>query len=240
MPKKKTVDTYGAPPKNLGEDPMYGDTLYGYKLDEEQVAFRDAIWNPEKMVIMCNARAGTGKTFVATATANLLCQYGLAKGIIYIMNACSDGRQGYLPGGITEKSEVYFEPFYNALIECGVNPESVVNTDSMVNQKTGDGYVTCLTTTYLRGTNFSDSVVILDEAQNYGFGDLKKTLTRCKDSCKVIVIGHTEQCDLEKNVRGGFSDYLKHADGHDRIAICNLSTNHRGWISSWADRAGES
>ena len=52
-------------PKTLKDHPFYGFTL-----DEEQIVFRDAIWDPDKLIVFCNARAGTGKTFIATATAN--------------------------------------------------------------------------------------------------------------------------------------------------------------------------
>ena len=58
-------------PKNF-KDHLF----YGFELDEEQKLFRDAIWDEEKLIVFCNAKAGTGKTFIAVATANLLVQYG--------------------------------------------------------------------------------------------------------------------------------------------------------------------
>ena len=66
--------------------------------------------------------------------------------------------------------------------------------------------------------------------------ELKKTLTRCHDDCKVIVIGHNLQCDLPNVSNSGFIRYLQHFDcGDERVAICNLTKNYRGWISSKAD-----
>lgn len=217
-------------PQTLDEHPFYG-----FKLDQEQINFRDAIWNPEKLIVFCNAKAGTGKTFVATATANLLVKYGLYDGIVYVVSPYGEEKQGFLPGDITEKSEVYFEPFYQALIECGVNPQTAITNESMVNQKNGTAYITCLTHTYLRGTNFDKKVILLDESQNYLVSDLKKTLTRCSDRCKVIVIGHDKQCDLSDVKSSGFIKYIKHFKNDSRTAVCELKTNHRGWISSHAD-----
>ena len=49
--------------------------FYGIPLDDEQKVFRDSIWNPEKLIIACNAKAGTGKTTIALGVANLLVQY---------------------------------------------------------------------------------------------------------------------------------------------------------------------
>ena len=221
-------------PKDLKDHPFYGIAL-----DDDQKVFRDAIWNPEKLIVFCNARAGTGKTLIATATANLLVQYGLYDGIIYVVSSYGESRQGFLPGDITEKSEVYFEPFYQALIECNVNPNTAITNESIVNQKNGTGYITCLTHTYLRGTNFDNKVILLDEAQNYTTSDLKKTLTRCSDRCKVIVIGHDQQCDLEDKTKSGFIKYINHFKGDPRTAVCELKTNHRGWISQHADELKE-
>ena len=221
-------------PISLKDEPFYG-----FELDDQQKIFRDAIWDTEKLIVFCNARAGTGKTFIATATANLLVQYGLYDGIVYVVSSYGESRQGFLPGDITEKSEVYFEPFYQALIECNVNPNTAITNESIVNQKNGTGYITCLTHTYLRGTSFDNKVILLDETQNYAVPDLKKTLTRCSDKCKVIVIGHDQQCDLENKKKSGFIKYINHFKGDPRTAVCELKTNHRGWISSHADALEE-
>ena len=221
-------------PRDLSEHPFYG-----FKLDEEQITFRDAIWNPEKLIVFCNARAGTGKTLVATATADLLVKHGLYDGIIYVVSSYGEQKQGFLPGDITEKSEVYFEPFYQALIECNINPNTAITNASIVNQKQGIAYITCLTHTYLRGTNFDKKVIILDETQNYTIPDLKKTLTRCSDRCKLIVIGHDKQCDLDNRNKSGFVRYIEHFKDDPRTAVCELKTNHRGWISRHADELEE-
>ena len=221
-------------PISLKDEPFYG-----FELDDQQKIFRDATWDTEKLIVFCNARAGTGKTFSATATANLLVQYGLYDGIVYVVSSYGESRQGFLPGDITEKSEVYFETFYQDLIECNVNPNTAITNESIVTQKNGTGYITCLTHTYLRGTNFDNKVILLDETQNYAVPDLKKTLTRCSDKCKVIVIGHDQQCDLENKKKSGFIKYINHFKGDPRTAVCELKTNDRGWISSHADALEE-
>ena len=148
-------------PKTL-KDHMF----YGFQLDEEQIAFRDAIWNPEKLIVFCNAKAGTGKTFIATATANLLVQYGLYDGIVYISSPTQESKLGFLPGEIEDKTAVYSEPFMEALMKININPHTAVNQYNIDNQKTGRGYIDAITHVYLRGCNFENKVVILDETQN--------------------------------------------------------------------------
>lgn len=232
--KKPTPEFYGEPPKTLD-----GHPFYGLQLDEEQVALANAIWSPDIDIVFCNARAGTGKTTIATGVANLLVRYGLFSTIVYIISPYGERKQGWLPGTITEKSSVYFEAFYQSLITCGVNPITSINDESMVNQKSGTGYITCITDTFLRGTNLDDAVVIIDEAQNYTVAQLKKTLTRIGTKAKVIVIGHELQCDLENPRESGFMKYIKHFEPQERAAVCNLTINHRGWISQCADEVEE-
>ena len=79
----------------------------------------------------------------------------------------------------------------------------------------------------------ANKVVIIDEAQNFTAGELKKVLTRIHDSCKVIVIGHTGQIDIQGG--SGFERYLEYFSGHERCAVCKLTTNHRGWLATFAD-----
>lgn len=233
--KKKTIqETYGEAPEKID-----GRLFYGLQLDEEQVAFANAIWNPDIDIVFCNARAGTGKTTVATGVANLLVEYGKFRNLVYIMSPYGERKQGWLPGTITEKSSVYFEAFYQALITCNVNPHTAINDESMVNQKNGTGFITCITDTFLRGTNLDDAVVIIDEAQSYTVSQLKKTLTRIGKKVKVIVIGHTLQCDLDRPAESGFAKYIHHFANKERAALCNLTINHRGWISQCADEVEE-
>lgn len=213
--------------------------FYGFKLDEDQIKFVNAILNLDNTIIFCNAKAGTGKTTLAMGAANILVQHGEYDGIVYICSAYGESKQGYLPGSITEKSEVYFEPAYQAMIECNMNINTCIDNESMVNQKYGEAYVTLLTHTFLRGTNLKKKVIILDEAQNYTTSDLKKTLTRCSDDCKVIVVGHDKQCDLKNTNTSGFVRYIEHFRGHEHCEICELTINHRGWLSQFADELEE-
>ena len=218
-------------PKTLEDHPFYG-----FNLDDEQIAFRDAIWNPDKLIVFCNARAGTGKTFIATATANLLVQYGRYDGIVYISSPTQEQKLGFLTGEIEDKTAVYSEPFIEALLKLNINPHTAVNQYDIMNQKNGTGYIDAITHVYLRGRNFENKVVILDETQNFYCDELKKTLTRMADSCKVIVIGHSGQIDLYHNPdNSGFVRYLEHFKDDPRTAVCELSKNYRGWISSHAD-----
>lgn len=215
------------------------NVFYDMILDEEQAEFVEAIKDLRKTIVFCDAPAGTGKTTLAMGAANILVhdKRNDLDGIVYIVSPYGEQKQGYLPGSITEKSEVYYEPAYQAMIEVGMNPYADVCSGTMTERRKGDGYVKMLTHTYLRGTNLQNKVIILDESQNYTVAELKKVLTRCHDSCKVIVIGHTGQIDIRGG--SGFQLYLEHFQGQERCAVCKLTTNHRGWLSTFADMLEE-
>lgn len=232
--RKNDVQNMSRMPESFNDRPFYGLTL-----DEDQLNLANTIIDPNVDIVFVNAKAGTGKTTVATGAANILVKHGKYDGIVYIMSPYGERKQGWLPGTITEKSSVYFEAFYQALAQCDINPNTAINDASMVNQKNGTGYITCITDTFLRGSNLNNAVVIIDEAQNYTTPQLKKTLTRIGENTKVIVIGHDLQCDLDKPELSGFMRYLNHFKDKERAAVCNLMINHRGWISAWADELNE-
>lgn len=219
------------------------NSFYGMKLNDEQKQFRDSIVNNDIDLIVVNAKAGTGKTTIAVGAGALLVKYGFYKNIVYVVSPTQEMVQGFIPGSIEDKSAPYMEPLKEALIKCNYYPEaSIFSESNMMSCKNGTAFVRCMTHTFLRGCNIENSIVIIEEAQNYYFDSLKKVLTRCHDNNKVIIIGHTEQCDLYKNAeRSGFKIYLDSLskdieDGKvTRAKICQLTKNYRGWISNWAD-----
>lgn len=228
---------YSTPDK--APETLTDEQFYGLVLDDEQKAFRDAIYNKEKLIILCNSKAGTGKSTIALGTANILVQYGFYNGIVYIVSPTMEQKQGYLPGTAEEKTAPYMEPLIDAMHTLGIPDNTLISDDNLLALKNGDAYIQFLAHTYMRGSNLEHKVVILEESQNFFFDELKKVLTRIHDNCKVIVIGHTEQCDLVKHPeKSGFKVYLdafREVQDDPRVAICELNQNHRGWISSFCD-----
>jgi predicted ribonuclease YlaK len=88
---------------------------------------------------------------------------------------------------------------------------------------------------FVRGSNIKNATVIIDETQNFTRGELKKVLTRIHDSCKVIVIGHDGQCDLDKPEKSGFVPYLEHFRNEPYAQVVELTKNFRGRLARHAD-----
>lgn len=209
--------------------------FYGLQLDEYQEAFKQAIFDKDLICVAVEAQAGTGKTQISVAAGSLLVEAGRYEKLIYVTFPCCEEKQGLLPGSIQEKSEPYFEPLREALIKCNYNPDQVfvTNTDAV---KQGKAFVVPLTHTYLRGVNFENAVVILEEVQNGYLDEIRKILTRCHDSCKVIMIGNHKQCDIIKNKHNaGFARYLDYMEGQPWFKRCELKKNYRGVFANFCD-----
>lgn len=228
--KNQRIPEYSNPPKTLDNH-----IFFGMKLDAQQKAYRDAIWSDDKIIVFCDARAGSGKTQIAVMTAELLHKYGRYDGIVYITAPVQEGKLGFLPGTVQEKLEVYNEPFYQAALKANIDVQHAFFGDAD-SEKMGSAYIECMSHNYLRGCNFENKVVIIDEAQNFYKDELKKVLTRMHDTCKVIVIGHTGQIDLYHHPENsGFAPYIEHFKNVEWAEVCQLTENYRGKLSNHAD-----
>ena len=128
--KVQKVYEYGNPPKTLD-----GHPFYGMELDEQQKIFAEAVWNPDNLIVFANACAGSGKTTIAVGVANMLVQYGLYDGIVYVISPVQEEKSGFLPGDADQKTQVYTAPLYDALKKLDINPFTAVNQESITNQK---------------------------------------------------------------------------------------------------------
>jgi phosphate starvation-inducible protein PhoH len=227
--------------------------LCGKELTSEQ---KDIIKAIEKYkVIFIDAKAGSGKTWIATAIAKTL-----NKRMEYIFAPVLQDVLGALPGNLQAKEEPFLVGLKDALYSIGELPETAIfrveqkeepeeeeepkpkrkQRSKVTNPKykelsSGEPWVFPSSHVYWRGGNIENSVVVIDEAQNYTKHELKKILTRCHDTCLVFVIGHTEQIDLKRPELSGFEPYLKHSEKTNLATICPLTKNFRGKISTWAD-----
>ena len=221
--------------------------LFGFtpKLTDEQRVFIDSMFDYQ--LTICNARSGTGKTTLAVCVAKLL-----GKDLVYIFSPQSENFFGFRPGTQCEKESAYIVPLKDALVEIDEDPNQVIfyeddfkdsnsrkSKDMMRALKEGKIWVYPRSHVFARGTNIKDAFVLIDEAQNFRTSELRKTLTRIHDSCTVVMIGHSGQCDLENPEESGFVKYIEHFKDKDYANICELSWNFRGKLAHDADQIDE-
>ena len=155
--------------------------------------------------------AGCGKTFLATHYA----LKNLAKGkydkmVITKPLVEVDGeKMGYLPGDIDEKTMPYMMSLYN-------NMEQIIGKQRLEVLKKA-GAIQVIPLAYMRGLTLTDSIVVLDEAQNATPAQLKTFLTRIGSGSKYIVNGDLMQSDIRK--ANGLEDAIRRFTGLRRVGF---------------------
>ena len=108
---------------------------------------------------------------------------------------------GFLPGDYIQKINPYLVPLFDA-INSILPPEIYLKLSSQ-------NLIEIAPLAYMRGRTFNDSIVILDEAQNTTYTQMKMFLTRLGDNAKLIITGDISQIDLPKKAKSGMVEALK-------------------------------
>lgn len=142
--------------------------------------------------IMCHGYAGTGKTFLSVylAIKDVLTS-DIYKKVVIIRSVVPSRDMGFLPGTEKQKAEVYEQPYQEI---C----------DDLFGR--GDGYkilkvkglIEFTTTSFLRGTTFNDSIIVVDECNNMSFQEIDTVMTRIGHNSRIIFCGDYRQSDLHK------------------------------------------
>jgi phosphate starvation-inducible PhoH-like protein len=140
--------------------------------------------------------AGTGKTYLAVASAVDAMTRDRVKRIILVRPAVEAGeRLGFLPGDLAQKVDPYLRPLYDALYD-------LAGYDS-VNKMFERGVIEIAPLAYMRGRTLNQSFIILDEAQNTTPEQMKMFLTRIGFGTKAVITGDVTQIDLARNQKSG-------------------------------------
>ena len=140
--------------------------------------------------------AGTGKSFLAVATAVASLMKREFARIVLTRPAVEAGeRLGFLPGDLYEKVHPYLRPLYDALYEM-LEAEKV----AALMEK---GAIEIAPLAYMRGRTLNDAFIILDEAQNSTTEQMKMFLTRLGFNSKMVITGDVTQVDLPSSRGSG-------------------------------------
>jgi phosphate starvation-inducible PhoH-like protein len=142
-------------------------------------------------VVFAIGPAGTGKTYLAMAAALSALNRREIERIHLVRPAVEAGESlGFLPGDFTEKVGPYLRPLYDAL-------NDLMPIDR-VQKYLDNGTIEVAPIAYMRGRTLSDSIAILDEAQNTTLPQMKMFLTRLGARSKAIITGDDTQIDLPR------------------------------------------
>ena len=196
-------------------------------LNKEQADSYDTIVN--STITYVNGKAGSGKTLLALHVA-LDALHGNKIDTIFITRPYITANEdiGFLPGDIKEKMDPFMIPIYDNLLK--LYPIRNKNTGkSKIDQYIEDKDIEIAPIGFMRGRTFTDSYVILDEAQNITVEQLKMAVTRIGKNTKMIICGDLKQCDLKNDSSSGVT-LIKQLIDRGNIKFLSsvfLKENHR-------------
>jgi len=201
-------------------DPLHGheeksDRKYTRKIkpqSENQKHLMAAI--EQYNVVLAAGPAGTGKTYVAIAKAVEALESGRVSRIILSRPAVEAGENlGYLPGALDEKLAPYLRPLY----DCLSDRIGLRNLKKYLH----DGTIEIAPVAYMRGRTLNNAYVVVDEAQNCTYGQLKMLLTRLGWQSTMVLTGDPDQTDLLDGM-SGLRDIARRLETLEDIAVIRL------------------
>jgi phosphate starvation-inducible protein PhoH and related proteins len=156
--------------------------------------------------------AGTGKTYLAVASAVEALQSGSVRRIVLVRPAVEAGeRLGFLPGDLAQKVDPYLRPMYDALYEMMGFDRVARHLERQV--------IEVAPLAFMRGRSLNDSFIILDEAQNTTVEQMKMFLTRLGFGSRAVVTGDITQIDLPRHQRSGLRHAIEVLRGVEGVAF---------------------
>lgn len=184
--------------------------------------------------------AGTGKTYLAVASAVHLLREGMISKVILCRPAVEAGEKlGFLPGDLEAKVNPYLRPLLDAL-------HDMMDYEDIRRFMASD-IMEVVPLAFMRGRTLNGAVVILDEAQNTTRGQMKMFLTRMGHGSKMIVTGDTTQIDLPDPTQSGLIDAARRLRRVAGVSFVQLTgsdvVRHRlvqRVIEAYGDESGRS
>ncbi|HVZ69914.1 MAG TPA: PhoH family protein [Rhizomicrobium sp.] len=177
-----------------------------------QQALMDAV--EERSVVLALGPAGTGKTYLAIAKAVEALEKGRASRIVLSRPAVEAGESlGFLPGDLQDKLAPYLRPLYDALTErLGTKRLKAL---------VAEGVIEIAPVAYMRGRTLNDCFIVIDEAQNCTYGQLKMLLTRLGWRSTMVLTGDPDQTDLLSGL-SGLGEIANRLERVPEIAVIRL------------------
>ena len=168
-----------------------------------------------KNLVLALGPAGTGKTYIAIAKAVEALEAGKVGRIVLSRPAIEAGESlGFLPGDMEDKLAPYLRPLYDALSDR----LSMKRVKALM----AEGLIEIAPVGYMRGRTLNNAFVVIDEAQNCTYGQLKMLLTRLGWHSTMVVTGDPQQSDLLPGM-SGLSDVADRFEALSDVSVVRLA-----------------
>lgn len=168
----------------------------------------------ERNMVLALGPAGTGKTYIAIAKAVEALEEGRVGRILLSRPAVEAGESlGFLPGEMEDKLAPYLRPLYDALNDRlgGKRVRALLS----------DGTIEIAPVAYMRGRTLNNSFIVIDEAQNCTYGQIKMLLTRLGWHSTMVITGDPDQSDLLSGM-SGLADIADRLSALPDVSVVNL------------------
>ena len=155
--------------------------------------------------------AGTGKTFVSLylGLRDVLKNETAYERVVMVRSLIPTREIGFLPGDEEDKAALY-QVRYSYMVQFMFKQPNEQAFSMLYDRLKAQGSFYFLSTSFLRGLTFDNSIIIVDECQNLNFHELDTIITRVGQDSKIIFCGDFMQTDLTKmNERNGLHDFLR-------------------------------
>jgi len=169
-----------------------------------------ASWKKDQNQFLFGA-AGTGKTFISLylALQSVMDAKSNFDKVIIVRSLIPTREIGFLPGDEEDKAALYQVPYQN-MVQFMFEQPNEQSFNNLYDRLKGQGSLYFLSTSFLRGLTFDNTVVIVDECQNMNFHELDTIITRIGQDSKIIFCGDFDQSDLQKtNEKNGLHNFLR-------------------------------
>ena len=176
--------------------------------DNQKLVFDS--WKKEKNQFLFGA-AGTGKTFISLylALKDVLDLKKSYDKVVLVRSLIPTREIGFLPGDEEDKAALYQVPYQN-MVQFMFEMQNEQQFNNLYDKLKGQGTLYFLSTSFLRGLTFDNTIIIVDECQNLNFHELDTIITRVGQDSKIIFCGDFDQTDLVKqNEKNGLHDFLR-------------------------------
>jgi phosphate starvation-inducible PhoH-like protein len=195
-----------------------GPIKFEIQLNEEQKRAKEQILN--NTVTVLKGKAGSGKSLLAANIAlDLLFSREIEKIIITRPTVVAGQDIGFLPGDVNEKLAPFTAPVYE-------NMHRLYNKEK-IEKCIAEGEIEIVPVSFMRGRNFTNCLVVIDEAQNLTDTQMELLLTRICHGSKMIFCGDAAQIDLKDRKSSGFDVVCKHMKDVPGFEVITLEKNHR-------------
>lgn len=170
-------------------------------LTERQKLIIEAILRKDTKCVFINGPAGTSKSYLGVLCGLMLMNQKSMSDIIFVRSVIESASKslGALPGESKDKFKPYAMPLDDKLAE-------LLPTDQ-IKELQKDERIQPIPINFLRGSNFNSKYILADESQNMTFKELVTLITRVGEYSKLVVVGDTQQSDINGN--SGFGEIME-------------------------------